>query len=101
MSKRTARLLQSCQHQALVATRHQMDDGHVHEETDTLRPLREGQAIGPGSEIVEVIPGADPCEYELRTVHGGAGHRGPARVATATYRDNYDTIFGKRPTAQA
>jgi hypothetical protein len=60
-----------------------------------LRPLQEGRAIHPSSEIVRLSPREDMPAWNAETlVPPQRQLSGPAQVATDEYRRNYDAIFG-------
>jgi hypothetical protein len=73
-------------------------------ETGELRALQEGRPIS--GEIVTLKPReSNPrlCDvtesYSPRAVEAPQlGHKGPAKVATAAYREGWDEIFGAKPT---
>ena len=60
-------------------------------------PTREGQPIDPGSDLI-VTDGRGGYYAEPLTARRASARSGPAQVATAAYRDNYETIFGARAT---
>lgn len=61
-------------------------------EIGMVRPLREGQPIPEGVELIRVDNPDCTCGgwQDVETLRGG----GPAQVATPAYRDGYDRIFG-------
>jgi hypothetical protein len=65
-----------------------------------VRPAREGEPLGQ-RELVRLRPLHDRvplCEVEV--LHAPAAHterEGPARIATDTYRRNWDAVFGSGP----
>ena len=67
---------------------HSVKEGRpIHGELVTLKPRKEhGQLFDV--EVVVPKPAAKPAELS---------HGGPAQVATDTYRDNWETIFGSGP----
>jgi hypothetical protein len=78
--------------------------GHV--ETGELRPLRQGQPLASGGEVVRLVERPDaPCLYDVKVdykvpeapaVSARPAH-GPAQVATRAYRDSWERTF--TPTA--
>lgn len=92
------------------------DDGDGHKvlrlregrlEAGEVRPLREGRPIT--GEVVGLRPRADDPRVCDVTVHAKApaptppaddamslGHKGPARVNSAAFREGWDSIFGVR-----
>lgn len=87
-------------------------------ETGEVRPAKEGQPLNKGELVrlrprsetpsicdVEVIYRETPVVAPTPSGHGGAepalaavGLSGPAQVATESYRDNWDRIFGTAAT---
>jgi hypothetical protein len=83
-------------------------------ETGEVRPAKEGQPLNKGELVrlrprsetpnicdVEVVYREKPAADRAPSAHGGAqpesvaaGLSGPAQVATESYRDNWDRIFG-------
>ena len=70
-------------------------------ETGEVRPLEEGKPLT--GDVVTLCPregtprGCDvKVQYQAKpeTKPGAKAHAGPAQVATDTYRDNWETIFG-------
>ena len=67
-------------------------------ETGELRALKDGKPIS--GEIVALEPRQDNprvCDVKASysaTDRGGDAKKGPAQVATQTYRDNWDEVFG-------
>jgi hypothetical protein len=64
-----------------------------------LMPLREGQPLAPGSEIVRVEEYEEDGWHDIETVYRVSD--GPAQVATPAYRAGYDRIFGKKEVGLA
>lgn len=76
-------------------------------ETGEIRPIRQGQPLAPGGEVVRLLerPGT-PCLYDVKVDykvlpspaaeprHAG----GPAQVATRAYRDSWDRTFARPPS---
>ncbi len=68
-------------------------------EAGEVRPMRDGKPIAPGSELVKLQRRTDvPALYDVKVEHAVAPApgqmKGPAQVATRTYRDNWDRTFG-------
>lgn len=69
-------------------------------EIGEIRPVQEGKPLT--GEMVKLSPRKDHEQIfdvevlvSKEQVQGGArGHSGPAQVATAAYRSNWDAIFG-------
>jgi len=66
----------------------------------TLMPLREGQPIPEGSELVKITPGEDEW-HDVETLYRHESLSGPPQIATPAYRDGYDRIFGKQKVGLA
>lgn len=56
-----------------------------------LEPIRDGAPLEDGDEILTMTPGR-PGVMELQSHYV---HKGPARVASPAYRDNWEQIFGR------
>jgi hypothetical protein len=56
-----------------------------------LEPMRPGVPLQEGEEILSVTPGR-PGVLRLQSMYK---HKGPARVASPAYRDNWNQIFGR------
>jgi hypothetical protein len=56
-----------------------------------LEPMQDGAPLEDGDEILSMSPGR-PGVMELESHYV---HKGPARVASPAYRDNWDQIFGR------
>lgn len=66
-------------------------------EIGELRAMREGQPIS--GEVVRLAPTDKESLYEVEVVleaRPERGRSGPAQVATAAYRAQWDAIFGQR-----
>jgi hypothetical protein len=62
-----------------------------------VRPAREGKPLLPGAELVRLERRTDaPALYDVKVEHtiSAAPKKGPAQVATAAYRANWDRTFG-------
>jgi hypothetical protein len=78
--------------------------GHL--ETGEIRPLRQGQPLASGGEVVRLVERSDaPCLYDVKVDYKvpsaapapqRAAH-GPAQVATRAYRDSWERIFATAP----
>lgn len=74
-------------------------------EAGELRALEEGRPIS--GEVVTLAPRKDNpriCDvkesYQPTATMAAAKPKGPAQVATKTYRDNWDQVFARRPSAE-
>ena len=47
-----------------------------------------------GREIINLKPREGFPFHDVRVIQEGTGHKGPARVTSQSYRDNWDDIFG-------
>jgi hypothetical protein len=75
-------------------------------EAGEVRPMREGRALPPTSEVVKLTPRKESqWLYDVRVQHvvapanepGSDGARsGPAQVATRAYRESWERTFGPR-----
>ena len=74
--------------------------GHL--ETGEIRPLRQGQPLAAGGEVVRLLERPDaPCLYDVKvdykvpgtTATAPRGATGPAQVATRAYRDSWERTF--------
>lgn len=62
----------------------------------TLRPVKEGQPLPPDSVFVTTDKGVVKSAVRIK-----AAGSGPAQVASPTYRNNFDRIFGaKKPSKE-
>jgi hypothetical protein len=79
--------------------------GHV--EAGEVRPLREGQPLSPGGEVVRLVErtGA-PCVYDVKVDYqvpaappppAARAANGPPQVSTPAYRESWDRTFATRP----
>jgi hypothetical protein len=74
-------------------------------EAGEMRPLKDGVPIGATTEVVKLSPRADApnvCDVEVKVPaaarpehHEPVRGKGPARVASQSYRQGWDEIFGK------
>lgn len=68
------------------------------ESLSVMVPARPGELLEEGTEIVKSkIRANDPGVYDLKSVYK---HKGPARVATPAFRENYDQIFGRKKNSK-
>lgn len=70
----------------------------------TLAPMREGQPLSEGAELVKITPGEDDEWHDVETIYRHeprAELSGPPQVATEAYREGYDRIFGKQKVGLA
>jgi len=58
-------------------------------ELGVVRPLRDGQPIASGSEVVS-LEHLGGSEYSVEHIYGG-----PAKVTSDAYRAGWDRIFGR------
>jgi hypothetical protein len=76
--------------------------GHL--EAGEVRPLRDGQPIAAGGEVVRLVERPDaPCAYDVKVDYKAPAAtppalpprkaHGPAQVATPAYRDSWDRTF--------
>lgn len=74
--------------------------GHV--EAGEIRPLRQGQPLATGGEVVRLVERPDAsCVYDVKvdykvpasTAPAVRAASGPAQVATPAYRDSWDRTF--------
>ena len=70
-------------------------------EVGEIRPVQEGKPLT--GEMVKLSPRKDHDQiFDVEVLVskeealGARGHTGPAQVATAAYRSNWDAIFGAR-----
>jgi hypothetical protein len=64
----------------------------------TLTPVKEGQPLQEGTELVKVTRGDDEW-HDVETIYrheAAPSLSGPPQVATPEYREGYDRIFGKQ-----
>jgi hypothetical protein len=61
-------------------------------ELGEVRPLRDGRAIPESAEVVSLTPRDDAPAWNVEVV---VARRGPAQVASRSYRDNWDATFGE------
>lgn len=62
----------------------------------TLTPMKDGQSLLTGGELVKITPGEDGW-HDVETVYEPEpALNGPPQVATPAYRAGYDRIFGKQ-----
>jgi hypothetical protein len=69
-------------------------------EAGEVRPLRQGQPLAPGGEVVRLTARSGaPCvydvkvDYEVPTPAPARAATGPAQVATPAYRESWDRTF--------
>jgi hypothetical protein len=68
-------------------------------EAGEVRPAREGKPLLPGAELVRLERRTDsPALYDVKVDHAvpraPTPMKGPAQVATPTYRTNWERTFG-------
>lgn len=64
----------------------------------TLHPIREGQPIPEGS--MHLTPIGETGRYRVEPIPTSAS-KGPAKVNSRAYRDNWDSIFGQKMSVGA
>jgi hypothetical protein len=71
-------------------------DGHT--EYGAFRPAESGAPMVPGNELVRMMKDPDVAPgWRVESIYRPTS-AGPAQVATPAYRENWDSIFGKKPT---
>jgi hypothetical protein len=71
-------------------------------EAGEVRPLREGQPLAPGGEVVRLVErSGSPLVYDVKVDYALPGPRvrtpsGPAQVASPAYRDSWDRTFAAK-----
>jgi len=72
-----------------------VDEAGEVREAGMVATLKEGQPIH-GDELMAISPTANPSVYDVQSRMSlkGNGSKGPPKVATQEYRNNYDQIFG-------
>jgi hypothetical protein len=71
--------------------------GHI--EAGEVRPLREGQPLVPGGEVVRLVERTGtPCLYDVKVDYQVpaapvARASGPPQVSTPAYRESWDRTF--------
>jgi len=74
-------------------------------EAGEVRPLREGQPLAPGGEVVRLVERADSAnvydvkvDYTTPSAPAKSAAGGPPQVASAEYRASWERTFaGKQP----
>ncbi|HEX3772759.1 MAG TPA: hypothetical protein VHV30_17890 [Polyangiaceae bacterium] len=81
-------------------------------EVGEIRPLRQGQPLNGGGEVVRLVERPEsPRFYDVKVDYevpgaqasnkpGAAVGHGPAQVATRAYRDSWERIFAPSPAAK-
>lgn len=68
----------------------------------TLTPMKNGQSLLTGAELVKVTLGDDGEWHDVETLYAPEPTlSGPPQVATPAYRAGYDRIFGKQKVGLA
>jgi hypothetical protein len=72
-------------------------------EAGEVRPLREGQSLAPGGEVVRLVERTDtPCVYDVKVDYkvpapapapAARAASGPPQVSTQAYRESWDRTF--------
>lgn len=65
-------------------------------QTGIMRPVAEGESLGEGAFTLEHIEGDRYAVEEVFPEQASDGSKGPAKVNSKAFRDNWDTIFGKK-----
>ncbi len=71
-------------------------------EAGEVRPLREGQPLAPGGEVVRLVErSGSPLVYDVKVDYASPGPRtrtpgGPAQVASPAYRDSWERTFAAK-----
>ncbi len=64
-------------------------------------PLKSGETVRLGEVAATVVPTEDG-QFEIETMDGSPfPTSGPAQVATKSYRDGWDRVFGDKPSGPA
>ena len=79
-------------HQHVLRIR-EAEDGTRHVTDGVVGKIDEGKPIGPGVEIVKMVPDGDGS-YECETLYRHPG--GPAKVTTEEYRSGWDALWGQK-----
>lgn len=59
----------------------------------------DGQPLSDGAHLVTCSPTDEPSVMEMTTIYKNtSSSKGPAKVNSRAYRDNWDSIFGKKRT---
>jgi hypothetical protein len=78
-------------------------------EAGEVRPLREGQPLAPGGEVVRLVERADSANvYDVKVDYAApsapapakSAGGGPPQVASAEYRASWDRTFARKPPAR-
>jgi hypothetical protein len=68
----------------------------------TLTPMKDGQSLLTGAEIVKVALDEDDEWHDVETIYAPEpALSGPPQVATPAYKKGYDRIFGKQKVGLA
>lgn len=73
----------------------------THVSIGMLAPVKNGQALQAGTELVRLSPSADDEWHDVETVYRHepvATSSGPPQVATPAYSDGWGRVFGKKQT---
>jgi hypothetical protein len=79
--------------------------GHI--EAGEVRPIREGQPLSPGGEVVRLVERSGaPCVYDVKVDYqvpaaaptAERSASGPPQVSTRAYRESWDRTFA--PTSR-
>jgi hypothetical protein len=77
-------------------------------EAGEVRPLRQGQPLAPGGEVVRLVERADSAniydvkvDYKAPSTPAKSAGGGPPQVASAEYRASWERTFTRRQPAHA
>lgn len=65
-------------------------------ELAELRSVEDGKPMPEGAELVQ-LSGKGPA-YKVESIYDS--RKGPAKVTTGKYRDNYDVVFGNKTASK-
>jgi hypothetical protein len=75
-------------------------DGRI--SVGTLTPMKDGQSLLTGAELVKVAPSENGEWHDIETIYEPEPElSGPPQVATPAYKKGYDRIFGKQKVGLA
>lgn len=80
-------------------------------QAGTLIPLQDGKPINPNGQVLQLTEGEEPG-LDVKVVYGAgssssdseecqSSHKGPSRVSSKSYLENYDKIFGNKTVGVA
>lgn len=71
------------------------EDGSEKVSIGTLQPYEEGRPLSHELVRLSKRDEGDPA-YDVKSLYKRASGKGPAKVATPTYRKNFNAVFGKK-----